>query len=60
LQHHDLLVTREARIEEHLRDLRGLARTGGGDEDETIVFAKMSDDVGVDFPDGQRGVRHAT
>ena len=55
LQHHDHLVARDPRIEQHLRHLRGLARARGRDEHQAIAGLQRAQDVGVDFPDGERG-----
>jgi hypothetical protein len=55
LEDDDYLVSRKPGIEEHLWDLRGLARAGGGDEDETVSGFEGAEDVGLDFPDGKRG-----
>ena len=55
LQHHDHLVTRDPRIEQHLRHLRGLARPRGRDEHHAITGVQSAQDVCVDFPDRERG-----
>ena len=50
LQNDDHPVARDPRIEQHLRHLRGLARTRRRDEHQPISRAQSAQDVGVDFP----------
>ena len=57
LQYHDHLVVRDPRIEQHLRHLRGLARARRGDKHQPIATLQLTQDVVVDFPDGERGGR---
>ena len=60
LQHDNLTPLRhEARIEDHLRHLSGLARSCGGDQDELIALGERADQVGMEPPDGKTIVRHS-
>ena len=53
LEDDDLSIAKEAVLEEHLRDLRGLAGAGGGLKDEALRRLEGGDDVLLDFVDGQ-------
>ena len=59
LQHHDHLLPRDPRIQQHLRHLRRLPRACGGHQHQAIAALQRAQEVGVNFPNGERGgVRH--
>ena len=55
LQHHDHLAAGHPGIQQHLRHLRGLARSRGSHQHQARPAAQRAQDVGVDFPNGERG-----
>ena len=55
LQDHDHLVARNPRIEQHLRHLRRLPRASRCHQHQTIAGLQRAQDVGVNFPNGERG-----
>ena len=62
LQHDDFFVVvrgefKQPGVEEHLRHLRGFAGTGGRDQNQAVAVAQRADNVGMDLPDGKRGLR---
>ena len=50
LQNDDHLVSRDPRIQQHLRNLRGLARARWRDEHQPISRPQSAQDFSVDFP----------
>ena len=55
LQHHDHLVSRHARIQQHLRYLCRLARARRSHQHQPVAALQRAQDVGVNFPNGERG-----
>ena len=54
LQHHDLLISGQPRIQQHLRNLGSFARTSWRDQHEPVVGAQSLNDLRMDLPDGKR------
>lgn len=58
LEHHDFFGACETGVQDHLGDLGGFARAGGGDEDQSIILLQSLEDGAVNLPDGELGLRH--